>query len=81
MAILTELDDLRTLEASRWFEGRRICQLFEIILICAVVDVHLDFNALTALCALLPFAIVPFGIVMAAQSIAAMTSRATVVGV
>ena len=81
MAILTELDDLRAFEASRWFEGRRTRQLFEVVLISAVVDVHLGFNAFAALDALLPFAVVPFAVVMAAQGIAAMISRAAVVGI
>lgn len=78
---MSEFDDFFAFSTPCWLKCRRIGQLFEVVFICAVIDIHLGFDVFSALDAALPLAVVSFSVVMPAERIAAVIARAAIAGI
>lgn len=77
ITIRAELDDHAAAVTKRRFVVRRVLQLFEIVFVCAIPDIHLGLERRAALLAILPMPLVPLAGMKAAQRETPMVARAT----
>lgn len=78
MGVSPQLYHYAAFGAMRWFVDRWVLEFLEIEFICSIVDVYFGLKSLSAFWTVLPTALMFFGIMITAQSIAAVVSRATV---
>jgi hypothetical protein len=81
IASLAQHDDSSAKAAVSWLIGRGILELFEIVLICSIVDVHLCLKILPASRAILPVTWMSLIMVIATKRVPAMVPVAAVPGV
>ena len=81
IATLAQVQDFPTFRTTRWLESWRIFELFEVILVRPIVDIHFGLEVIPAFLAGLPVAGMSFVEVMAAQCVAVMVSVTTIAGI
>jgi hypothetical protein len=81
IAIDPQFDHLTALAASAWLIGGRVTQLFEIVFVGPIVNIHLGIEGFTTLGAILPMAFVSLTVMIAAKRVAVMVSTTAIAGI